>query len=60
MLGVQRTSVTAVAGQLSDKGLISYQRGRIKILNRKGLEATACECYRDVEAHFQAVLTPSP
>mgnify|MGYP000910638420 CR=1 FL=1 len=60
MLGVQRTSVTAVAGQLSDKGLISYQRGRIKILNRKGLEATACECYRAVEAHFQAVLTPQP
>lgn len=57
MLGVQRTSVTAVAGQLSDRGLISYQRGKIRILNRRGLEAGACECYRAVEAHFKTVLS---
>ncbi len=56
MLGVQRTSVTAVAGHLSDKGLISYQRGKIRIENRRGLEAESCECYQAVEAHFKAVL----
>jgi len=56
MLGVQRTSVTAVARQLSEKGIINYRRGKIQIVNRRALEATSCECYRAVEAHFKAVL----
>lgn len=45
MLGVQRTTVTAVAQHLQDKGLVSYSRGRIRVLDRAGLEANACECY---------------
>ncbi len=56
MLGVQRTSVTAVALKLSEKGLIRYQRGKVEIVDRRGLEAEACECYRAVEAHFKLVL----
>lgn len=56
MLGVQRTSVTAVAAQLSEKGVIRSMRGRIQILDRPALEALSCECYRAVEAHFKAVL----
>ena len=45
MLGGRRESVTVAAGRLQDAGLIHYIRGRIKILDRKGLEAAVCECY---------------
>jgi CRP-like cAMP-binding protein len=45
MLGSRRTTVSAAAGELQDAGLIEYQRGRIKILDRPRLEAAACDCY---------------
>jgi CRP-like cAMP-binding protein len=60
MLGVQRTSVTAVARRLSQKGIIKYARGKIEVLNRAALEADSCECYQAVERHFKAVLLPPP
>lgn len=46
MLGATRQTVTVVAGALQKAGLITYQRGKIRIVNRKGLEAASCECYR--------------
>jgi CRP-like cAMP-binding protein len=49
MLGGRRESVTVAAGHLQDAGLIHYCRGHIRILNRDGLESSACECYRIVE-----------
>jgi CRP-like cAMP-binding protein len=49
MLGGRRESVTVAAGRLQDAGLIDYSRGHIRILDRKGLESNACECYRAVE-----------
>ena len=45
MLGARRSTVTVIAGVLQRSGLIEYQRGRVKILNRENLEAAACDCY---------------
>jgi CRP-like cAMP-binding protein len=45
MLGAQRTTVTSVASELQRQGVIEYRRGRVKVVNRKGLEQKACDCY---------------
>src|SRR5436190_18095001 len=52
MLGVQRSSLTEVLQPLSDKGLIRNSRGKIKVIDRAGLEAASCECYRSVKDEF--------
>ena len=46
MLGARRTTVTVIAGVLQRSGLIEYQRGRVRIINRENLEAAACNCYQ--------------
>jgi CRP-like cAMP-binding protein len=56
MLGVRREGVTAAAGRLQEQGLISYVRGRIQILDRRGLEASVCECYRVVKDEYDRLL----
>ena len=56
MLGVQRTTVTAVAGSLQAKGMIRYRRGVVDILDRPGLEAIACECYATVRDNYERLL----
>src|ERR1041385_4574780 len=56
MLGVRREGVTAAAGRLQEQGLISYVRGRIKILDRRGLEASVCECYKVVKDEYDRLL----
>jgi CRP-like cAMP-binding protein len=45
MLGTRRSSVTVAAGILQEEGLITTARGGVRIVNRKELEAMACECY---------------
>src|SRR5512142_182803 len=56
MLGVQRTTVTAVAGALQAKGLIRYRRGIVDILDRPGIEALACECYGVIRRTYERLL----
>ncbi|GLR47886.1 transcriptional regulator [Sphingomonas astaxanthinifaciens DSM 22298] len=58
LLGVQRTTVNAVARVLQEQGLIAYRRGAIQVIDRAGLLRVSCDCYRAVEDHFHAVLGP--
>jgi len=48
MLGTGRPSVTLAAGMLQRAGLIDYRRGKVRIVDRKGLESAACECYENM------------
>lgn len=56
MLGVQRTTVTAVARSLQEKGLIRYRRGVVDIMDRAGLQALTCECYGVIRNHYHRLL----
>lgn len=56
MLGVRRQTVASVAGSLQAANVISYRRGVIKILNRQGLEAASCECYKITKAAYDSIV----
>ena len=51
MLGTDRSSVSLAAGVLQRKDLIEYTRGAVKIVNRKKLEDSACECYGVIQQY---------
>ncbi|MFN2501395.1 MAG: Crp/Fnr family transcriptional regulator [Pyrinomonadaceae bacterium] len=53
MLGSSRSTVTVVAIELQKTGFISYSRGKIQILDRPGLEAFSCTCYRTIQSAYQ-------
>jgi CRP-like cAMP-binding protein len=57
-LGVRREGVTEAARRLQNAGLITYRRGRITVVDRPGLEASCCECYRVVRREFERLLDP--
>ncbi|MEP7063314.1 MAG: Crp/Fnr family transcriptional regulator [Betaproteobacteria bacterium] len=56
MLGVRRASVTVAALALQKKSLITYKRGAVIVLNRRGLEACACCCYQNDKDVYQRIL----
>lgn len=55
MLGASRPTVTIVASTLQKAGLITYHRGHLTIVDREGLEAASCECYRATTDLLKAV-----
>lgn len=57
MLGVRRSGISVAAGALQTRKLIRYSRGDIKVLNRRGLEASACECYEAVSDDYSRVMS---
>jgi CRP-like cAMP-binding protein len=56
MLGVRRTSVSTVAHTLQQAGFLKYARGRIEIIDPRGLEESACECYFSVCNYYDTLL----
>jgi CRP-like cAMP-binding protein len=52
MLGLRREGITAAASELKERKLITYSRGKIKILNVRGLKAASCTCYQIVKTVF--------
>jgi CRP-like cAMP-binding protein len=52
MLGVRRVGITVAAGDLQRRGLISYHRGQLQVLDRAGLEHAACSCYASDKAMY--------
>jgi len=56
MLGVRREGVTEGALKLQKAGLITYARGHITVLDRRGLEARTCECYAVVKREYDRLL----
>ncbi|SRR5579883_759743 len=59
MLAVRRATVSVAAGALQARGLIRYNRGRITIIDRAGLEAAACEDYTAFRNEYERLLGPT-
>jgi CRP-like cAMP-binding protein len=57
MLGVRRAGVTVTVGTLKAAGLILNTHGRVTIIDRKGLEAASCRCYRTVSNEYERLLS---
>jgi CRP-like cAMP-binding protein len=56
VLGVRRQTVSIIAGTLQRAGLISYHRGVLRVLDRKGLEDASCECYEVLKRLYKHIL----
>ncbi len=60
ILGVRRATVTEVAGEFQESGLVRYRRGAVAILDRGGLRRASCDCYRVVREDFDRLLPAAP
>ncbi|HEY2376107.1 MAG TPA: Crp/Fnr family transcriptional regulator [Gemmatimonadaceae bacterium] len=58
MLGVRRAGVTVAASMLQKAGLIEYTHGRVKIIDREGLEEAACACYQIIRNSYGGLSQP--
>jgi len=58
LIGARRSTVSEAASQLKRRKLVSYNRGIIRIIDRPGLEAAACECYRMLKPRLNALYDP--
>ena len=56
--GVRRATINGVDQLFQERGLIHYSRGRMTILDRPGLQATACECYEIINQEYKRLLGP--
>jgi Mn-dependent DtxR family transcriptional regulator len=56
MLGVRRATVNGAAAALKRAGWIRYRRGQIVVVDRDGLEAAGCDCYRIIKDEFDRLL----
>jgi CRP-like cAMP-binding protein len=60
MVGVQRTTVTQALQELTSAGIVRQGRGRVQVLNRKGLEARACECHAALKSTLDRLIGRAP
>jgi CRP-like cAMP-binding protein len=60
MLGVRREGVTGAAQKLQRSGLIVCRRGHVQVIDRTGLEAHSCECYRVVQKAYDRLGSDAP
>jgi CRP-like cAMP-binding protein len=56
MMGVRRTSVTEIAGEMQRAGMISYTRGQLHIADIGLIRINACECHDDVRSHYDRIM----
>jgi CRP-like cAMP-binding protein len=57
MLGVRRASISDVLRPLAQDGLIRSRRGVVAVLDRKGLEGQACECYQVISGEYERIMS---
>jgi len=57
MMGVRRTTVTTVAGELQKAGMITYSRGRLHIVDLAQIQQWACECDEDIRSHYRRIFS---
>ncbi len=60
MLGVRRVGVTKAAGSLQRRNLICYRRGDVTVIDRHGLKAASCGCYKADRRSYDRILGPAP
>jgi len=55
ILGVRREGITEIARKLQEAGTIRYRRGHVTVIDRRGLQEGACECYDIIRKEFDRV-----